>query len=428
MRFLKLTLGLALHAASALAWVSSGQLQSTTDIYAQRTRKSTGDLAPFVNVELRAEACPRADLRWRFRGTLLSNPDAARAPDRLHGDVREGFVEYARAASTFRVGMDTVDWSLVSVASPSDMVNTEVLFHPLRPLKRGAPMLSWTWAQPGFELQALYIPRQARPLLPSPDSRWWPRSSLNNVNGSRDHTDLPEALSYDINGPETLNQALAHNVGARARVHAGALDLQLTYFEGAAPRPKTLAIVAMETDPFTGERRATSPVLITPLTYRVRTTGAGLTWTGAHWTYRVESAYQHTVSRHPVLAPSSWTSAAGVETTFDVDHTPTTWFAQYSYTRTPQAPDNFLSSLARLYDNTLVIGARWPTQDDVTVVLSALYAFDQSGLLWTAGFEQKLSEALRWSLTWRDLSGTREGFLKTFDSNDHATLELTYIF
>jgi hypothetical protein len=45
-----------------------------------------------------------------------------------------------------------------------------------------------------------------------------------------------------------------------------------------------------------------------------------------------------------------------------------------------------------------------------------------------AGFENKLSDSLRWGLSWRDFSAPEEGLIKTFDRNDHATLELTYYF
>jgi hypothetical protein len=45
-----------------------------------------------------------------------------------------------------------------------------------------------------------------------------------------------------------------------------------------------------------------------------------------------------------------------------------------------------------------------------------------------AGFEQKLSDVLRWGIGWRDFSAEADGLLKTYDKNDHANLEMVYFF
>ncbi|NJL26135.1 MAG: hypothetical protein HC902_13870 [Calothrix sp. SM1_5_4] len=105
-----------------------------------------------------------------------------------------------------------------------------------------------------------------------------------------------------------------------------------------------------------------------------------------------------------------------------------TWIAQYHYVQNPRAPENLLSSTYRLYDRTIVVGTRWRTTDAMTLKASALFEIQQQGFAWMAGFDQKLEGSLSWGLGWRDFSAKRRGFLRTFERNDHAVLDLTYLF
>jgi len=45
-----------------------------------------------------------------------------------------------------------------------------------------------------------------------------------------------------------------------------------------------------------------------------------------------------------------------------------------------------------------------------------------------AGFDQRLSDSLKWSVSWRDFSAGRDGLIKTYERNDHAGMDLIYYF
>ncbi len=123
-----------------------------------------------------------------------------------------------------------------------------------------------------------------------------------------------------------------------------------------------------------------------------------------------------------------WSNVLAMETTLDLGTTSMIWLAQYYHTVNPREADNFISSSYRLFDRTAVVGARWAWSEKLTFTGSVLYETQSAGVFATLGFEQKLSDKLRWGLSWRDFSAREEGLIKTFDRNDHAALDLTYYF
>jgi hypothetical protein len=406
----------------------SGQLRSTTDDYPAHLGAPTEDVIPYLSVDLNEKLKISKSLRFQARAYGLTNMEARKSPENMYGDLPEGFFEYKISQLKFRAGMDTINWGVVDVNSPSDVVNPTVLFQPLRTFKRGAPMAEVQWAGESFGFHAIYIPVQQRPLLPSPDSRWLPRQFLVNLQADNTRINLPKFIDYNYLPTETLDHALQNNYGLKLNSHVGGLDLQVTHFQGVAPSPKVRARINVTTSPGDPDAEALSPIAIAPVDYLIRTTGFGAVWAREKWIWRAETAYQATVSKDDLLQPWIWTSVLAAETNMDLGSTTVTWLAQYYYAKNPREADNFISSAYRLFDDTAVLGARWAASDMVTITVSGLYEFPQRGLFAQIGFEQKLSDVLKWGLSWKDFSAQRDGLLRTFDKNDHATLDLTYYF
>ena len=415
----------SLSAQNSAAASFSGQLKSSTDVYPHDYGPPTETVSPYLSLDLNGKHKLSKRLRWQARALILTNTLAKSAPEKLYGDLPEAFMEYKSSGIKLRGGMDTVNWGLVDISSPADTVNPTFMFHPLRTLRRGAPMLEALWDNDNISLHAIYIPRQQRPLLPSSDSRWLPRDLLLNLQYLGNRILLPQTIEYTLNSPKTLDHALDHNAGLKLMGHFGRLDLQATHFEGAAPSPR----IAPTFKGTWGQTiQAESPVGLAPVAYRVRTSGIGAAWAAESFILRLETAYQHTISKSPLLSPWMWSNVLALETKFDIGSTSANWLLQFYYTKNPQAADNFVTSSYRLFDQTVVTGARWSISDNVNVMLSALYEAKSRGLFAMAGFEQKLNDALKWSLAWRDFSAAKDGLLKTFAGNDHACLELIYYF
>lgn len=425
-----LWLGIALGATDSIASATfGGQLKSSSDYYPYHLSDKTKDLSPYLSVELTEKYKFNKRIRFQARALGLTNPESQYSPEKLYGDLPEAFLELKSSDFKLRGGMDTVNWGLVDVSSPSDVINPQALFHPLRSYRRGAPMVEALWDKQVIGFHLIYIPRQQAPLLPSKDSRWLPRRSLLNLSALGTKIVLPSFIEYDYLPSVTLDHALDHNAGIKLTSHLDGWDFQVTHFEGVAPSPKvTIPDIHINTDPTMTYAAVVSPIQLAPLYYRVRTTGLGISWAREKWIYRFESAYQHSISSHPFVQPWMWSNVFAVETNVPVGTTTMTWLAQFYYTKNPQAADNMISSNYRIFDRTAILGTRWALSDDVTITASVLYEIEQMGFVLMGGFEQKLSESLKWGLGWRNFSASKDGVLKTYSYNNHGTLDLTYYF
>lgn len=407
----------------ALAAGVSGQLKSTTDYYQTRIGKPASDLTPYLNAEVGGKHRLQKSLRAQWKLSALANFTSKYPPENFYGDIPEAFVEYKGGDAKFRLGMNTVNWGVVDISSPSDVVNTVAMFHPLRTTRQGAPMVEAIVGGEELNVDLIYIPVQRPPTLPAKDSRWLPREFLLDLSTPElGAIQLPKVMEYEWDRPETFDRALNNNAGVKVSSHLGSLDLQVTHFEGAAPFPK------IRPHPVLNFNVAESPMLLTPVYYRVRTSGFGFAYAAEKWIVRGESAYQHTISSDPLLQPWSWSNVLALETNVDVGSTTVTLLAQIYYTLNPQDADNMISSSYRVFDRTGVLGARWAYSEKMTITASALYETVAKGLFWMVGFEDKLNDHLRWGLSWRDFSAQKDGLLKTFDKNDHASMDLVYYF
>lgn len=420
----------------------TGSLKSSTDFYQQKLGRPTDELVPFGQLELndRHKFSKRFRFQWKF--VALGNFEAAKPEDneeRLASeqsflDLPEAFFQYKNGASEFRLGMNTVNWGVVDISSPSNVVNTSAFLHPLRLPKRGSPMVEWQWDKETFGISMLYIPRQPRAVLPARDSRWLPRDVLTNMPVSITTDELgtvllPDELRYSYLADRELDHARDHNYGVKLKSRLGSFDFQLTYFEGMSQLPKIRLQATISSNP-DGSWSADPDIGLGQVFYKVRNSGFGMVYAADRAIFRVETNYQHTLSSvtNQGIHPWVWSSVLGVETNFDLGTSSLTILAQYYHTEIPTKADNLISSSYRLFDRTGVLGLRWPVNDSWLLSASTFIETQTQGLFWTAGVENKISDALKMAVSWRDFSAEKVGLIKTFDKNDHANLELTYFF
>lgn len=423
------------------AFAISGHLRSSTDFYQKKLGPPTDETVPWGQLELTDKQ--KLSKRWRFQWKLfaLGNFEAGKpgeneeklANEQSYVDVQEAFIEFKPgAAAKFRLGYNTVNWGMVDVSSPANVVNTSAFLHPLRLPRRGSPMVEMTLGKEEFGISALYIPRQPRAVLPARDSRWLPRDILTNIpTGLAEANDviLPETIEYRYLADTEMDHARDHNYGAKLYSHLGSWDFQLTYFEGQSPFPKFSPVLSLTS--VGNQWYASKDVGLGQVQYKVRNSGLGITYAAEKMIFRLESVYQHTLtdpSKVFGLEPWKWSSVFGIETNVDIGSSTLTILTQYFHTEIPIKADNLISSSYRLFDRTGVLGLRWPMNDRWTLSASALLETQTHGLFWSAAVENKISDSLKMAVGWRDFSAQDPGLLKTFDKNDHANLEMTYYF
>lgn len=412
---------------SQIAWGAGvvGQLKATVDDYPYHLGPPTEDLIPYVSFDLSQKVKFNRSLRAQWKVYGLTNTSAKSPPENFYGDIPEALIEIKALDSKFRLGMNTINWGIVDVSSPSDVVNTLAIFHPLRTWKQGAPLVEFETGPDHFNVDLIYIPVQRPPLLPSKDSRWLPREILLNTQSTEGQVILPKPIAYEYDPPITFDHALNNNFGGKFSSHLGSWDFQVTHFEGSSPTPKVRPTI--EIDSF-NNFVARSPIHLAPVYYRVRTTGLGFVWAREKWIYRGETAYQHSITKDELVQPWSWTSVLAAETNVSIASHNVTLLGQAYYSKNPRAADNMVSSSYRLFDGTGVLGARWAQSDVLSWTVSALYQLESQGLYAGLAFDNKLTDHLRWGLSWRNSSAAKEGLIKTYAKNSHGSLDMTYFF
>jgi hypothetical protein len=408
-----------------------GQLRSKTEYYPDNLGPPTETLIPRVGIELEHLEKTSKTVRFSFKGTFDSNIASHYAPENYFGDIQEAYLEYRKRTFKFRAGYNVLNWGLLDGYSPMDVVNQHVYFNPFDSSKRGAPIVELQWNPSGWEMSAIYLPVQSKPIFPSKDSRWLPRQQLFNFTTNQGTAILPDHPDYDIGRDSQIDHALNNNFGFNIKKQWSSLDVRAEYFEGASPSP---------TGAFAGQSHAVSvvpqvvqvdgTVVIKPVYYRTRTTGLGFSATTGSVILRGESVYQDatTAPNGQAYSDWSWQSGVGLEKTWSIGSQDIQMIVHYYTANYPHSPDNLPTSYFRLFDDTAVLGLRAPITDDNFFYGSVLYNILQEGLFWTVGWQTKIKDAVRFDISYRDISAGRPGLLKSFDKNDHGLLELVYFF
>jgi hypothetical protein len=413
----------ALHADSF-----AGQLKASVDDFPYHLGPPTQDLTPYVTAELSDKYKFSKKFRFQWKAYALTNTSTHYSPENFYGDIPEAFFEYkATHVAKLRIGMNTLNWGVVDISSPSDVVNTLMIFNPMKIRKQGAPIAELLLGEETLNLDLIYIPVQRSPQLPSQDSRWLPRQYLSNVNFQGTTIQLLSFIEYNYEPTQTLDHALNNNYGAKLASHLGSWDFQVTHYVGAATSPKARLDINIQNN-LSNNLYATSPIGVHQVNYLVETTGFGFVWAGEKWIFRGETAYSNTRSSDDILQPWAWSSVLAAETNVPIGSRTLTLLGQAYYTKNPQAADNMISSAYRIFDQTGMLGARFAYSDELTITVSSLYQTNTRGLFWMAGFDQKLSDHLRWGLSWTNFSAPTPGLMQTYAKDDHATLDMSYFF
>jgi hypothetical protein len=414
------------------AYAFKGSLQSNTQFFPSDLKAPTQTLIPRISLELEETQKLTKSWKYSFKGYGESNLATEGQPEKYFADLSEAFVEWKKPSLKARLGWNTLNWGVLDLYSPMDVVNQRIYFDPFNSQKRGAPMLELQWNPKSWGISAIYIPFQGRSLLPSSDSRWYPRQVLMNLKSDQGQLLLPQKVEYNVASPVQLNNALENNFGFNVEKRWDEIDLHAIYFDGAAVSPSAQVVEQSTLIHFPPDAiyQGTGPITLHPLYYRTRTTGFGFTANTGSLIVRGESTYQSTLSPVSGQPFSSWTwqNGLGLEKNWEIGSGTLTQIIHYYRGQYPRSTDNLPTSSFRLFDDTLLLGGRISLSDDKFVYASAVYEFPQAGIFWTLGYQAKLKESLLWNISWRNISAQKAGLLKTYAHNSHASMDLTYLF
>lgn len=412
--------------AAEITW--SGEIRSEGHFYIEElpapTRTTDGILQGTFELDVKFNNRSR----MHFKPVVRSNLSTSEKPEQLFLNAQEAYWEIKTEPVKIRLGSNTYHWGVLDGYSTMDVTNGRVLYNPLSSDKRGAPSIhlssDWDWVQ----AQALYIPRQARTLFPSADSRWLPREVLINASTAEQTILLPSTFNYFSPGYQELDQALQNNFGVKLDSRWNDFDFSVMYFEGASITPQTRILFSADVvsiDPDILQAR--TDIGLIPVYFKQQTSALSTTWTQSAFVLKLESTYSKSSSKDSILPPWSWQNGLGVEIPWNFGEVGTTFLIQTYYGENEDALDNLISSSSRLFDRSVLLGIRCSFSTETTLTSSFLYNYRDESSYGRLQFDHKWSTHWKSSLTLDALQGTANTLLGTYDKNDRAILTLSYL-
>lgn len=406
----------------------SGEFRSEGHFYSEQlsapTRTTDAILQTNADFDLKFNSLSR----MHFKPLLRSNLSTNEKPENLFLNLQEAFWEIKTQPMKIKFGSNTYHWGILDGYSPMDVTNGRVLFNPLSSEKRGAPSLQLSSEFDELQIQALYIPKQARTLFPSTDSRWLPREVLINTTNADQTVLLPPSFRYYYPGYEDLENALENNFGFKTDARFGDFDLSLTYFEGASITPQTRVLATFDVVSINPDiLQARTDIGLIPVYFKQRMTGFSTTWTQDSFLLKVESIYSKSNSNDPIIPPWSWQNGLAVEIPVSFGETSATFLLQTYYGENKDALDNMISSSSRLFDRSVLMGARMAFSTETSFTASLLYDYRGKSFYGRAQADHKWTQRWKSSLTLDVLEGDPDTLLGTYDRNDRAVATLSYL-
>lgn len=371
--------------------------------------------------------------RMHFKPTLRANVSTEEKPENLFLNVQEAYWEIKTHPIRLKIGQNTYNWGVLDGYSTMDVVNGRTMFNPLATDKRGAPTVDIQYEGDKFQIQALYIPAQARTLPPSADSRWLPRNVIISDTKVKSFTFLVPTsdFNYYYSGYEELDHALDHNFGLRLTGRWGDFDLALMGFEGNTTSPQFLLNVTGTTvvaTPGAEVIQVTSDIGLRPVYYRQRAAGLSVVWAPEDFIIKFESTYVDSITETNYIAPWYWQNGLGIEKPFNIGSTSLTFIVQGYYGDNEDPVDNILTSTTRLFDQAALAGLRASFTPETNLLMSYFHDIANDGAYAHLAVDHKFSESLKAELSGDLLTGDPgSSVIGTYDKNDRVVFKLSYL-
>ncbi|MBY0384500.1 hypothetical protein K2X05_05010, partial [bacterium] len=254
------------------------------------------------------------------------------------------------------------------------------------------------------------------------------REVLINTTSAEQTVLLPSSFRYYYPGYQELENALQNNFGFKADARLGDFDLSLTYFEGTSITPQTRVLANFDVVSINPDiLQARSDIGLIPVYFKQRMTGFSSTWTRDSFLLKVESIYSESISDDPIIPPWAWQNGLALEIPVSFGETSATFLLQTYYGENKDALDNMISSSSRLFDRSVLCGARVAFSTETSLTASLLYDYRGKSFYGRAQTDHKWTQKWKSTLTIDILEGDPSTLLGTYDGNDRAVLTLSYL-
>lgn len=356
--------------------------------------------------------------------------EASTSQRHFKGFVQDLFVRKKNGANTWTLGFNTYSWGVTDGYNPLDVVNPRDFSDPLHAKKMGSFGLHYSRAlTSSLQIETLYIPVQTTSILPAEKSRWLPRRIFLPA-GEDMQILLPDHVDYSIRHAEDLN-ALQNNFGARLLLTEGDREWGLVFFDGMSNMP------VIRADIVTGPPLSLFPIIVlavdpnvvvTPVYYRVQTTGASLVWSFDSFIMRLQSAYTHVRSKADENDLPSWSqeNVWAFEKNMAFGAVSVTALLQGTYNQRSRAAGSS-SGLTELLDRAVMLGFRVsPSLAWESYVFAGVDTQGQGSLM---GFSlgHNLTEQTKLEIRGDFLQGPDSSWVGSYRNNDQIYFSFSYL-
>lgn len=355
--------------------------------------------------------------------------------ERTFFNPKEFYIEQRwQQRQVLQIGFNTFNWGGGDFFKPTDVLNPRQYFDPLNPQKMGVFALAYKQPLLSGSLDLVFIPWQAKPLLPGENSRWLPRDSLQVQGSDGASTLLPpeKSLLYNYGSAHEFNRAQQNNFGIRWSTSLDSFDLAVMGFEGAGAVPVLTPVVSgtpVSFDPLivvSAEREIGFEISY----YRRRLLGWNMAYTMAPYVWRYEGSYWDVVENHPEV-PSwpSWNqeNVFSVEQTFSLKGYDLIGVWGGTYNRRFSEKNEATLALSHILDRLVFIGLRLSEQTHWSATLALAAEASGAGHLVRGEYTYSFNDFWQSTLTGIYLQGKDRTILGDLDRNQSLQLSLTHL-
>ncbi len=417
-------MGLLFFAVSAYADMS-GRIELEGQSFLKSLDKKTDEKS--VDLKFSPEiTAKKKNLFFKFTGEAK----ASSSQRHFQGLVQDLFVRKKTNRDAWTLGFNTYSWGVTDGYNPLDVINPRDFTDPLHAKKMGSFGAHYSRSlTSSLQMEALYIPVQTASRLPGEHSRWLPRQ-VYLPPGDDMQILLPDRVHYSIHKNRDLN-ALHNNFGARLLFTEGSREWGLIFFDGMSSTP------IIRADITTGTPISLFPVVVlavdpnialTPVYYRVQTTGGSLVWSFDSFILRLQSAYTKVRSEAEEQDLPAWSqeNVWGFEKNMDIYGINVTTLLQGTYNlRNKEAGSS--SGLTELLDRAVMLGLRVsPSLSWESYFFAGLDTRGQGSLM---GFSlgHTLTESIKLELRGDFLQGPDSSWIGSYRNNDQIFLNFSYL-
>ena len=380
---------------------------------------------------------PGADFRVKFSPIFQADPFNNSTSERVWSDLPEGYIQYRSSGWVIQAGYNTFTWGVTDGYNPLDVLNARRYQDPLKQEKLGALSLSIKKDVENLSFEAVYIPLQRTSILPGEKSRWLPRQILTTTSigdGSQSAMlNLPPELDYHFNSRQDRDGALENNLGLRIQINGlvQGLDASLVAFNGgSASSPaidvtasgtlvQLLPILIIQADPV---------VTLTPVYYRKWIYGGSLVYAIEGVIFRAETAITRLISKGPDLLGNAEEFILGIEKPVSIAAHDLTLILQGTYANHSAPISNGVTSLNRIFDRAIIVGARLSLSEKLTLLTSGLLDTQFHEELAHLEWNYNLTDNWKLGISGDAIWGGSDTPFGAFSSNDRMMVSIKTVF